>query len=122
MRIKKYIEEKPKLNESKLALCAGINQPRLNKILNGKIKNIDVKTAVKLCLALTLSLSDSIDLLSRCERAFSPALAVHKIYKELIELYSTRRIDYSNIYMVSTWLAAADNQLIEHGYETITGE
>lgn len=105
------------LSQNKLAVCARINQPRLNKICNGVIKNAGVDTLVCICLALGLTESESRDLLARQERAFSPAKPVHAAYLELIRLYSTKKRphDLSQVNL-STVLIEADHYLQERGF------
>lgn len=82
------------LSENKLALFARLNQSTLNKIANGIMKNVDVSMLVCICLALGLNEAESVDLLARRERAFSPANDTHRVYLELIRIYSTKKIDY----------------------------
>ena len=73
------------LSQNKLAEYARLNQPLLNKMINGRIYDMKIDTLVCVCLALQLSLDESIDLLARAERAFSPASELHRAYQYLIE-------------------------------------
>jgi hypothetical protein len=61
-------------------------------------------TLVCLCLALGLNMEEAKDLLARYERAFSPAKPVHQAYLELIEIYSERDIDYTNLDTILTYV------------------
>ena len=76
------------LTENKLAFAIRDHQQRLNNISNGNLKNVDVETLVKICLVLGLNEEESVDLMARRERALSPADPVHRVYWELICLYS----------------------------------
>lgn len=94
---KQYLDhytQRAGLSENKLALFARLNQSTLNKIANGIMKNVDVSMLVCICLALGLNEAESVDLLARRERAFSPANDTHRVYLELIRIYSTKKIDY----------------------------
>lgn len=75
-------------SQNRLSICARLEQSRVNKIINGAIYNIDIDVLVCICLALQLSVAESIDLLSRVERAFSPASDYHNAYIELIDIYA----------------------------------
>ena len=78
------------LTENKLAFGIRHYQQRLNNISNGKLKNVDVETLVRICLVLGLDEEESVDLMARRERALSPAVPVHQVYRELIRLYSKK--------------------------------
>ena len=69
----------------------------LNKIANGRLKNVNISMLICICLALGLNEAESIDLLSRRERAFSPANDTHRVYLELIRIYSMKKIDYKRL-------------------------
>ena len=90
-----YYTHRVGLTENKLALCIRQSQQRLNNISNGKLKNVDVETLVRICLVLGLDEKESIDLMARRERALSPAVPVHSVYLELIRLYSKKKINYN---------------------------
>ena len=83
------------LTENKLAFAIRDHQQRLNNISNGNLKNVDVETLVKICLVLGLNEEESVDLMARRERALSPADPVHRVYRELICLYSKKEINYN---------------------------
>ena len=83
------------LTENKLAFAIRDHQQRLNNISNGNLKNVDVETLVKICLVLGLNEEESVDLMARRERALSPADPVHRVYWELICLYSKKEINYN---------------------------
>lgn len=83
------------LTENKLAFAIRDHQQRLNNISNGNLKNVDVETLVKICLVLGLNEEESVDLMARRERALSPADPVHRVYWELICLYSKKEINYT---------------------------
>lgn len=76
-----------------MAECARLNQPQLSKIINGKVYDIQIDVLVCICLVLQLNLEQTADLLSRAERALSPASSVHRAYKELIGLYAAKPFD-----------------------------
>ena len=98
------------LSQSRLAVCARINQSRFNKIYNGTIKNVSVDTLICICPALGLTH----DLLARQKRAFSPAEPAHQAYLELIRIYSEKEIIYDTTPQnLSTILEYADVYLRE---------
>lgn len=76
-----------------MALCARLDQPKVNRIINGKQTAICVTDLTCICLALQISVEQSNDLLARAERAFSPALKTHSAYIELIEIYANMPFD-----------------------------
>lgn len=90
-----YYAQRVELSENKLASIIRINQQRLNDISNGKTKNVDTETLVRICLALGLNEEQSFDLMARCERTLSPAKPEHRAYRELIRLYSEKEINYN---------------------------
>lgn len=90
-----HYKERAGLSEIKLSLFARLNQSTLNKIARGTMKNVDVSMLVCICLALGLNEAESVDLLARRERAFSPANDIHKVYLELIRMYSAKELDYN---------------------------
>ena len=88
---KEYIEyyiNRKGWSQSRLAVCARLNQSQVNKIINEKVSNISVDVLVCLCLALQLTVPESKDLLARMQRAFSPALPQHDAYQKLIAIYA----------------------------------
>ena len=104
------------ISQNCLATCARINQSRLNKIANGRIKDVPVDALVCICLALKMSVEESKDLMARKSRAFSPADPVHQAYIELIENYQEKPLDYSNEYQVTDFLCDADDALTNQGF------
>ena len=104
------------ISQNCLAACARINQSRLNKISNERIKDVPVDVLVCICLALQLSEDESKDLMARKSRAFSPADPVHRAYIELIRYYHGIPIDYSNEYQVTEFLYKADRILADQGF------
>ena len=113
-----YYARRVGLTQNKLSICARINQPRLNKIVNGAIRNVPVDTLVNLCLVLRLSETEAIDYLARCERAFSPAKPVHQCYLALIRMYSEKQQDYHNVPVekLQMVLEEADSYLTTRGF------
>lgn len=109
------------MTQNKLSICARINQPRLNKIVNGTIQNVPVETLVNLCLVLRLSETESIDYLARFERAFSPAKPVHQCYLALIRMYSEKQQDYHNVSIerLQMTLSDADDYLNARGFPAL---
>ena len=90
---KEYIEYYVKRrgwSQSRLAVCARLNQSQVNKIMNERVNNISVDVLVCLCLALQLTVPESKDLLARAQRAFSPALPQHDAYQKLIAIYALK--------------------------------
>ena len=88
---KEYMEyylQRKDWSQSRLAVCARLNQSQVNKIMNEKVNNISVDVLVCLCLALQLTVPESKDLLARVQRAFSPALPQHDAYQKLIAIYA----------------------------------
>ena len=80
-----YYTQRVGLTQNRLSVCARINQSRMNKIANERIKDVSVDTLLNLCLVLHLNREEAEDLLSRKERAFSPANPMHKAYMILID-------------------------------------
>ena len=70
-------------------------------------------------LALQLNVNESIDLLARMERAFSPASDLHKTYIELINLYSSHEKKFPND---STMLNEADQFLRKRKYSSLPND
>ena len=103
-------------NQTMLAAYARLNQSHLCKIINGNYERTKMEVFVSLCLVLQLSESESKDLLARAERAFSPASALHEVYKDLIMDYSMMHgIESAGLAM----LDYADNYLVERGYDPL---
>lgn len=71
---------------------------------------MQIDVLVCICLALQLNLEQTTDLLSRAERALSPASPTHRAYKVLIELYAAKPIDCAGD---TTMLDEADRFLKE---------
>lgn len=116
-----YFTERAGLTENKLALYAQIDQPELNKIANGRRKNVQIPTLVRICLALGLTLDEATDLMARRERALSPANETHDDYRRLIISYSTRKIDYQKYKNCpEKLLEEADNFLLKQGKEKLS--
>ena len=112
----KYYMDRKGWSQSRLSVNARINQPRLNKIINGKVSNINIDVLVCICLALQLSLKESKDLLARAERAFSPACKLHSEYQILIERYSIKPLERSED---CNMLIEADDYLTDKGLPTL---
>ena len=111
-----FYTQRAGISQNTLANCARVNQPWLNKLVNGKIKDTSVGELLCLCLALRLSVKESKDLLSRKARAFSPADPMHGVYLKLIEEYHKKEIDYKNAPGISEFLVDADSILTSKGY------
>lgn len=104
------------LSETKLALFARLNQSTVSKITHGTMKNVSVPMLVCICLALGLNENEAVDLLARRERAFSPADDTHRVYLELIRMYSEKNLDYSLSDVDSQLLLQeADDYLVQAG-------
>lgn len=116
-----YYTERVGLSENKLALYAQVEQSELNKIKNGKRKNVQIPTLVRICLALGLTEDEAMDLMARCERTLSPANATHDEYRQLIIDYSMRKINYQKYKKCpEKLLEEADNYLLEKGKEKLS--
>ena len=89
-----YYLKRKNWSQSRLAVCARIPQPQINKIINGKINNLEVDILICICLALQLNKNESVDLLARASRAISPASPCYHAYYDLIEIYSKKEILY----------------------------
>ena len=89
----KYYVKRRGWSQSRLAVCARLNQSQVNKIMNERVNNISVDVLVCLCLALQLTVPESKDLLARAQRAFSPALPQHDAYQKLIAIYALKDFD-----------------------------
>lgn len=59
-----YYTQRAGLSENKLAIFSRLNQSTLNKIANGRLKNVNISMLICICLALGLNEAESIDLLS----------------------------------------------------------
>ena len=104
--------DRKELSENKLAQGARITQKRLNNISNNVTKSVKIPILVALCLVLELTMDEAKDLMARKERALSPANPDHRIYAELIELYSRRNTNYiENPEALKTALDEADEFL-----------
>lgn len=107
----KYYARRKGWSQSRLAVCARLNQSHINKIINGNVYNISVDVLTCISLALQLTLEESKDLLARTERAFSPASNQHQAYQELIAIYSSPEFTYQE---GGNMLSFADDYLMEH--------
>ena len=103
-----YYLERKNWSQSKLAACSRISQPQINRIINGKINNIEVDILICICLALQLNKNESVDLLARASRAISPASPCYHAYYELIGIYSKKKIVSDKI---DDFLSDADEYL-----------
>ena len=61
------------------------------------MQNVSVPMLVCICLALGLNEVEAVDLMARRERALSPANETHKLYMDLIRMYSSKKIDYQSL-------------------------
>ena len=102
-------------NQSTLAQYARLSQSNVCKIINGNYERTKIESFVSLFLVLQLTVNESKDLLSRAERAFSPASELHTVYKDLIWYYSTIH-DNTDIL---TMLDYADKYLMDRGYDPL---
>lgn len=106
----KYYARRKGWSQSRLAVCARLNQSHINKIINGNVYNISVDVLTCISLALQLTLEESKDLLARTERAFSPASDQHQAYQELIAIYASPECSFEE---GNNMLSFADNYLKE---------
>lgn len=107
----KYYVRRKGWSQSRLAVCARLNQSHINKIINGNVYNISVDVLTCISLALQLTLEESKDLLARTERAFSPASNQHQAYQELIAIYASPEFTCQE---GGNMLSFADDYLMEH--------
>lgn len=85
-----YYLKRKNWSQSKLAVCARLNQSHVNKIINERIYRAEVDTLLCICLALQLTVKEAVDLMARAERAVSPASPCYKAYLELLHRYSQK--------------------------------
>ena len=102
-------------NQSTLAQYARLSQSNVCKIINGNYERTKIESFVSLFLVLQLTVKESKDLLSRAERAFSPASELHTVYKDLIWYYATLHDDTD----ILTMLDYADKYLMDRGYDPL---
>ena len=111
-----YYLQRKGWSQNKLAIHARINQPQLNKMMNGNVANMRIDILTNICLALQLTLPESEDLLARAGRAFSPASPEHAAYKKLITIYAGKTFNHS---YESFMLDYADEILLEQGFSKL---
>ena len=76
-----YYTQRAGLSENKLAIFSRLNQSTLNKIANGRLKNVNISMLICICLALGLNEAESIDLLSRRSGHFlQPTIRIECIW------------------------------------------
>lgn len=112
---KEYIEyylNKKGWSQNQLADAARLNQPYVNKLINGKVSDVSIATMMCICLSLQLTVPETKDLLSRVQRAFSPALELHDFYQKLLAIYVFK--DFAGIEERNI-LVCADDYLAKHG-------
>ena len=84
-----YYMKRKGWNQADLVQCSRQPQSQISKIINGKVQWVPMDVLMCIILVLQLNVKESIDLLARMERAFSPASDVHKTYIELIKIYAS---------------------------------
>lgn len=89
-----YYLKRKNWSQSRLAVCARLNQSHVNKITNGRIYRIEVDTLLCICLALQLTPDEAADFMARAERAVSPASPCYEAYRELLIRYSEKEPQY----------------------------
>lgn len=108
------------ISERRLAYLAGIDQPRLNKLANGKLAKYRIDELIRICLVLGLSPEQARDLMARKERALSPADPVHQAYAQIIEMYTHLDFDLHDRDVTSaTILEVANNYLESCGMDPL---
>ena len=110
-----YYMKRKGWSQSTLAQYARLSQSNVCKIINGNYERTKMESFVSLFLVLQLTVNESKDLLSRTERAFSPASELHTVYKDLIWYYATLHDDTD----ILTMLDYADNFLMDRGYDPL---
>lgn len=106
-------------NQADLVQCSRQQQSQVSKIINGKVQWVPMDVLICFILALQLNVKESIDLLARMERAFSPASDLHKTYIELIKLYASPEKKFPKD---STMLNEADQFLMERNYSSLPND
>ena len=89
-----YYLQRKRWSQSRLAVCARLNQSHLNKIINERIYHVENDVLVCICLALQLTPEEAADLMARAEKALSPASPCYGAYLALLELYSRKESRY----------------------------
>lgn len=110
---KEYMEyylKRKNWSQNRLAVCARLNQPQVNKIINERVYHIEVDILICIFLALQLTWEEATDLMARAERALSPASKSHHAYRELIRIYAEKAPVYE---ANSNMLIEADKYLKE---------
>ena len=105
-----YYMKRKNWNQTALVECSRQSQSQVSKIINGRVLWVPMDVLICIILALQLTVKESIDLLARMERAFSPASELHRAYIELIKIYSDPG---NNFPTDSTMLIVADEYLAE---------
>lgn len=108
-----YYLNKKGWSQSQLAEAARLNQPYVNRLINDKVSNVSIETMMCICLPLQLSVPEAKDLLSRVQRAFSPALELHYFYQKLLAIYVFE--DFTGMEERNI-LNYADDYLAKHGF------
>lgn len=112
-----YYMQRKGWSQATLASFARLNQSTVNKVINGNNYRTKFDIFICLFLALQLTVEESADLLSRAERAFSPASDLHDAYKKLIAYYVYKEFD--STLPSSERLDWADRYLIDHGFNPL---
>ena len=114
-----YYMKRKDWNQANLVQCSRQPQSQVSKIINSKVQWVPMDVLICFILALQLNVKESIDLLARMERAFSPASDLHKTYIELINLYSSPEKKFPND---STMLNEADQFLRKRKYSSLPND
>lgn len=114
-----YYMKRKSWNQADLVQCSRQQQSQVSKIINGKVQWVPMDVLICFILALQLNVKESIDLLERMERAFSPASDLHKTYIELIKLYASPEKKFPKD---STMLNEADQFLMERNYSSLPND
>ena len=109
-----YYMQRKGWSQATLAGFARLNQSTVNKVINGNYYRTNFDIFICLFLALQLTVEESADLLSRAERAFSPASKLHDAYQKLIACYVWEKFD--STLPSSERLDRADDYLIKRGF------
>lgn len=114
-----YYMKRKGWNQADLVQCSRQPQSQISKIINGKVQWVPMDVLMCIILVLQLNVKESIDLLARMERTFSPSSDVHKAYIELIKIYASPEKKFPKN---NTMLNEADKFLRERNYSSLPND
>ena len=105
-------------NQTAFAGYVRISQSRMNKIMNGNIKNVDFGTLVRFCIILNLDRDKSEYLLKRKEKDFDPSNELHTLYLAIIDYCHYKFRKANNVLCVASAIDIANGMLKKRYYPT----